>query len=286
MISKKMILLNSIIKHYIETKEPVGSETLRVHLSEDIKISSASIRNYFKALVSEGDLLMPHASSGRIPTANSVKRYQKTSLEPVLRQPFKGDKKLMSKLSEMYKVYVVIHIDSKNTLENVENFNSKYLILEFSKDQVALDFSDALYRFANEMIGLSAEEIGHIANSVGAFVLGDKLGNLKYEVYRFGSEYLIDLLKGDGKLYLEFLSGEVLLKHRNGIYFNEPSSFSEFASFSSLGAIESFTSFENQARNFHMSIINDITYQNKEARMLCFGNLFTDYEELYNQISI
>ncbi|WP_143428439.1 hypothetical protein [Helicobacter sp. 11S02629-2] len=263
-----MILLNSIIKHYIETKEPVGSETLRVHLSDDIKISSASIRNYFKALVSEGDLTMTHASSGRIPTASSVKRYQKASLEPVLRQPFRGDRELISKLSDAYNVYFIVQINSKNTLENVENFNSKYIILEFSKDQVALNFSDALYRFAREMVGLSAEEVSYIANSVGAFVLGDKLGNLKYEVYRFGSEYLIDLLKGDGNLYLEFLSGEVLLKHRNGIYFNE------------------FGFNERGNTGFHMSIINDITYQDKEARMLCFGNLFTNYEELYNQIYI
>ena len=45
---KKDFLLHQMIKQYVKCQEPIGSESLKVCLQG--KISSATIRNYFKIL--------------------------------------------------------------------------------------------------------------------------------------------------------------------------------------------------------------------------------------------
>src|SRR5258708_31923068 len=64
-------ILNTIVREYIETGEPVGSRTLSKlrHSS----LSPASIRNVMADLVDEGYLSQPHTSAGRIPTGKAFR---------------------------------------------------------------------------------------------------------------------------------------------------------------------------------------------------------------------
>jgi len=66
-------LLRSVIEKYIETGEPVGSETIEkeAHLG----VSPATIRNEMVRLTSLGYLRQPHTSAGRIPTSIGLKFY-------------------------------------------------------------------------------------------------------------------------------------------------------------------------------------------------------------------
>jgi len=70
-------ILNSIIRAFIETGEPVGSRTISKRRHEEL--SPASIRNVMADLADEGYLSQPHTSAGRVPTEKAF-RYFVSSL--------------------------------------------------------------------------------------------------------------------------------------------------------------------------------------------------------------
>lgn len=68
-------ILKSLIEEYIDTAEPVGSETLEKKYS--LSASPATIRNEMVALTKKGYLKKTHSSSGRVPTSAGMKFYVK-----------------------------------------------------------------------------------------------------------------------------------------------------------------------------------------------------------------
>lgn len=66
-------LLRAIIEKYIETAEPVGSETIEKEAS--LGVSPATIRNEMVRLTNMGYLKQPHTSAGRVPTSVGMKFY-------------------------------------------------------------------------------------------------------------------------------------------------------------------------------------------------------------------
>ncbi len=66
-------LLRSIIEKYIETAEPIGSET--IEKEGGLGVSPATIRNEMVRLTALGYLKQPHTSAGRIPTSVGMKFY-------------------------------------------------------------------------------------------------------------------------------------------------------------------------------------------------------------------
>ncbi|MFA6533853.1 MAG: hypothetical protein WCT37_01630 [Patescibacteria group bacterium] len=73
-------LLNTIVREYIKTAQPVGSKLLVDKYNLDI--SSATVRNEMAYLEQEGYITQPHTSAGRVPTEKGYKFYIKNSLEP------------------------------------------------------------------------------------------------------------------------------------------------------------------------------------------------------------
>jgi transcriptional regulator of heat shock response len=65
-MNRKQDVLKAIIKHFINTAEPVGSQTVIV--SYKFNVSPATIRNDMAELEDEGLIYQPHTSAGRIPT--------------------------------------------------------------------------------------------------------------------------------------------------------------------------------------------------------------------------
>ena len=63
---RKKRVLKAIVKHFIETAEPVGSNTILV--SYQFHVSPATIRNDMMSLEKSGYIAQPHTSAGRIPT--------------------------------------------------------------------------------------------------------------------------------------------------------------------------------------------------------------------------
>ena len=66
-------LLRAIIEKYIETAEPIGSDT--IEKESGLGVSPATIRNEMVRLTSLGYLRQPHTSAGRIPTSTGMKFY-------------------------------------------------------------------------------------------------------------------------------------------------------------------------------------------------------------------
>ena len=73
MNDREQLILNAIIKHYLEFGESVGSRTLEKKY--DIGVSSATIRNTMADLEDKGLIVKTHTSSGRIPTSEAYKLY-------------------------------------------------------------------------------------------------------------------------------------------------------------------------------------------------------------------
>src|SRR4030042_2819506 len=70
---RQMQILKALIDEYIETAEPVASETL--DKKYNLGVSPATIRNEMVRLTSLGLLEQPHTSAGRIPTTIAMRYY-------------------------------------------------------------------------------------------------------------------------------------------------------------------------------------------------------------------
>ena len=70
---RKKKVLKAIVEEYINTAEPVGSVALTQN--EDLKYSSATIRNEMADLEKAGYLEKTHTSSGRIPSEKGYRYY-------------------------------------------------------------------------------------------------------------------------------------------------------------------------------------------------------------------
>ena len=72
-------LLRTLIGRYIQSGEPVGSQTLARHAGLDV--SPATIRNILSDLEDVGLLSAPHTSAGRIPTAQGYRLFVDSLLQ-------------------------------------------------------------------------------------------------------------------------------------------------------------------------------------------------------------
>jgi heat-inducible transcriptional repressor len=70
---RQIEILKQIVKEYIDTANPVGSETLEKKYV--VGVSPATIRNEMAAMVKKGYLAKPHTSAGRIPTSKAMRLY-------------------------------------------------------------------------------------------------------------------------------------------------------------------------------------------------------------------
>lgn len=66
-------ILKCIIEEFIDTAQPVGSDTL--DKKHNLGISPATIRNEMVELTKSGLLKQPHTSAGRVPTPTAIKFY-------------------------------------------------------------------------------------------------------------------------------------------------------------------------------------------------------------------
>lgn len=77
--NRKVIILKTIIKNYLDTGEPVGSRTISRY--SGLNLSSATIRNEMSDLEEMGYILQPHTSAGRIPSDKGYRFYVDSILQ-------------------------------------------------------------------------------------------------------------------------------------------------------------------------------------------------------------
>ena len=262
MIDKKEFLLQSIIKAYIEHCEPIGSSQLKSMY--DITYSPATIRGYFKKLGEEGFLAQEHVSSGRTPTTEALKQYWDSKLNFKLEYV---DPKAIEYFSNEIGVSVFV-LDQKNdTLKNILNVENRYMIFEFSTFSVTVKYTDALYRFLSDMIGLELVHIVNISQQVGAFeiyeAVNQHLQNRDFHIYNTKEFFRLALQYNfDEESINSFLKGKVLESIDAGLYFD--------------GIVP-----QGYIAACHTCVIG-----NTDSKILVVGELSKDYEYFYNRISM
>lgn len=268
-MSKKELLLSHVIMEYLQHREPIGSESLRVLL--DTKISSATIRNYFKALAHEGLLFQPHISSGRIPTESALKMYWTHEIKT--RNPF--ILKSMESVQEAcfeYDIFCALSFEKDNRLLEVKcvhtgldagSESGRKLMIVFENIGIVLPFSSTLERFLLELKGLELRDVRKIAYQVRALDLLNALQLVQdRELQRFHVGSLTQAYhhnRDDSGLYA-LLDGSMFDRLENGIYYEEV------------------------APKGYMIIAQDIEIAEKKARMLCVGALDRNYTQFYKSI--
>lgn len=261
MIDKKEFLLQSIIKAYIEHLEPIGSTQLKSMY--DITYSPATIRGYFKKLGDEGYLAQEHISSGRTPTTEALKEYWKTRLNFNVSDI---NLKALQYFSSEVEVSVFIKKEKSDILKDILNVENKYMILEFSSFAISVKFSDALFRFLQDMRGLTLKDILRISKDVGAYdvcdAINQTLQNSDFEIFNY-KEFLNLALSYDfDELTInKFLKGQILDDLEEGLYF------------------------ENLLPIGYIGICHYCKIDNEDVKMLVIGQLPKNYEYFYKKIT-
>lgn len=256
MHKKQEQLLDKMIAIYIRDGEPIGSESLRLNV--DMKISSATIRNYFKVLVDEGVLAQPHISSGKIPTNNTLKSYWRTKID-VANIIEIDDFDIVNEASKQYKIFCNIKILKQEKLQKLINYENKYSILIFDNTELIVPYTKHLHNFLNELLYQDIEDIKNIAKSVCANSLYEKLENISgAKVYNFGFEEL-NFIK-DLEFTLNLIKGQIYYELKNGIYFDL------------LG-------------EGYLGVLQDIKFKKYYGKMFVAGGLRRDYVSFYNKIA-
>ena len=70
---RKAAILRAVVQQYIETAQPVGSG--RIAEDPGVDVSSATVRNEMATLETEGYLVQPHTSAGRVPTEKGYRYF-------------------------------------------------------------------------------------------------------------------------------------------------------------------------------------------------------------------
>ncbi|QKF83283.1 HrcA family transcriptional regulator [Halarcobacter ebronensis] len=262
MLDKKEFLLHSIIKAYIEHLEPIGSSQLKSMY--DITYSPATIRGYFKKLGDEGFLAQEHVSSGRTPTTEALKMYWSGKLNFKLNFV---DEKAVEYLSKDIGLSVFLQEQKSDVLKDILNVENRYMILEFSTFSITVKFTDALYRFLSEMVGLELVHIVSISKQVGAFEIYEKvsqhLQNKNFHIYNTKEFFSLALhFNFDEKSINSFLKGKILDSIEEGLYFDKI------------------------VPEGYIGICHNCKIEDKDVKMLVVGELSRDYEYFYKKISI
>lgn len=122
---RKKQILESIIRDYVETAEPVGSRAVvRKHA---LKISAATVRNEMADLEEMGYLEQPHTSSGRIPSEKGFRYY----VDCMMQKEILGDEEveflhkiLLNEIQELSEVVQTV----ARFLANITNYASFVIV--------------------------------------------------------------------------------------------------------------------------------------------------------------
>lgn len=132
--NRELQVLFGLVEHYIKTGKPVGSDTLKE--SSFDSISSATIRNYFSQLESEGFLTQSHLSGGRIPTHKAYRAYAQSQIDSIDGQV--SSRQIIQELQDQDSREVALYL--QNAAEKLSNATNMAIFLSaprFDQDYVA-----------------------------------------------------------------------------------------------------------------------------------------------------
>ncbi|BAF70232.1 HrcA family transcriptional regulator [Nitratiruptor sp. SB155-2] len=257
-MDKKEIVLEGVIEEYIDKHVPVSSKTLQERLS--ITISSATIRYYFKQLTEQGYLQKEHVSSGRIPTAMSLKRFWQNRLEKKYIRL--RDRETLKNIQNdeifcEYLIYENIH------LRSIENYKNRYIVAIFDNEkEYLIPYNEKLEEFLANHIDLDLESLSKLLNEVGLIGLASELKKFaKEDFHIYNMRELLAIAKEHdawAKTDLpKIMSGEKLVRQKPGIMFHD-----------------NFLAYK-----FYIDID-----EHKKGEMLLMGHLFRNFQQFIQKL--
>jgi len=259
-LSKREIILESIIKEYLKSKEPIGSSELQAKMMLDI--SPSTIRIYFKQLSLEGALIQLHVSSGRVPTQKALMEYWLSRLEPQNPIAIEDIKKVQDSIRD-YGIYCILKKSKNPTFKELMKVGDRFLILVFDDEEVVLKYHPKVEDFLENLIGSSMKDLKRISASVGLYGLYNKLENIfmqtallkegKSELYEIAKE-----IENDGFIQ-KVVEPQFLDTLDMGVYFDD---------FVPSGCI---------------AVKQHATMDDDSLEMFCLGKLDRDFESFFNQ---
>jgi len=258
-LSKREIILESIIKEYLKSKSPIGSSELQERMTLDI--SPSTIRIYFKRLSEEGSLVQLHVSSGRIPTEMALRNYWMSKIEP--EKPIEIDDigKIQNAIRD-YGLYCILKKSKNSIFNEIMSVGKRFLILVFDDEEIVIKYHRKIEIFLNDFIGCSMKDLEKIASSVGLYELYSKLNNV------FLQEAL--LKEGVSELYdiAQELNDETFIQR-----VVEPN----FSDSLSIGVY-----FDDFVPRGCMAVKHNAIINEEALQMFCFGRLDSDFESFFN----
>jgi heat-inducible transcriptional repressor len=219
-MSIKDEILKSVIEHYISCGKPIGSSQLRDDF--DIALSSASIRNHLKALANSGELEKLHSSSGRVPTASSLKTFWQNELENnnvVLKEDD------IQRLSNQHNIFSTLVEQQQDKLNGISTVDEQFIILFFNKGAISLEYNKAKVKFFSQFIGFDLYELAKISIATGLIEAGKEIKEyiIKHYARKFNDKVLISFAQQDSqwaKRYFEiFYNLFMIFEIANGVNF-------------------------------------------------------------------
>lgn len=258
-ISKRDIILQEIIRAYLEENLPIGSSLLNARIkSANIQIPASTIRVYFKKLSEEGILTQLHISGGRIPTNEAMKEYWLNHLnmvEPI----YITDQETFGQIVDDFGLYCIINAHTEDTLDEIIRVDDRFLLLILGKEQIVLNFNEKVARFLEEIKGVKLSELKHISLQLGLHELNEKL------------EYLIAtkvLFKKGEKTLFEMADS-------NNLSFN----FIVDANFPK--SLNDGLIFDDILPSGYMAIKTPAVFKGEESHLFCLGELYKDFESFF-----
>lgn len=257
-VSKRDLILEAIIKAYLEENSPIGSSMLNERMESEIPAST--IRVYFKKLSDEGVLTQLHISGGRVPTDIAMKQYwlERLDLSPIqIKKPH-----VFRQIVEHYGLYCVIKTQKEATLDEVINVDERFLMLIIGDDQVVFPYSKKVQLFLEHIQGVSLAKLGEICTQVGLFGLKEKLKHL----------IATKILFKEGEMTVH----KMTQSNQGELSFN----FIIDSSFPS-GLTDGLI-FEEVLPEGYMGVKKDAIFDGEASQMFCLGELYTDFESFFN----
>ncbi len=256
--NKRDIILEQIIRAYLEEHLPISSSSLNEKM--DMPIPASTIRVYFKKLVDEGVLTQLHVSSGRIPSDKTMKRYWSEHIK-VGKPVCIKDEKNFSQIVEDFGLYCTINELTCENLDEIIEVKGRYLLLILGEEQIVLKYDENLALFLEQIKGINLRELKQISLQFELNELSEKLDHLVATkvLFKKGERLVFDMKdKGDLPFYV---NNSFVLRLDEGVFFDE------------------------LLPDGYMAVKTPAIYNGKNTHLFCLGQLFTDFERFLRRIN-
>ncbi len=164
---RKKTILQSIIKTYLETGEPVGSRTISKYT--DLNLSSATIRNEMADLEDLGYIIQPHTSAGRIPSDKGYRWYVDMLMEEKEQEVVEMREQMLEKADKMDQLLK----QAAKVLANNTNYATMVSAPSYNRNK--LKFIQLSQVDDNQIIAVIVMEGNIIKNKI--VTVGEELSN-------------------------------------------------------------------------------------------------------------